>query len=149
MPNTTKTTPAVITKYIGIPLEKSAERTYKGTLMVTGYFTSDSKDMHGDIITRGATERAFAAYRQWGNVRRMHAPDPVGKVRGIGVEDGDKDGTPVTVSVTVYPDSTSAPTITSRQVFYSMRMHKTAQNTEFSIPWGIPGDRKFLVKYEL
>lgn len=33
---------------------------------------------------------------------------------GVGVEDGDNDGTPVTISVTVYPDSTSAPTITSR-----------------------------------
>ncbi len=33
---------------------------------------------------------------------------------GVGVEDGDKDGTPITVAVTVYPDSTSAPVITSR-----------------------------------
>lgn len=33
---------------------------------------------------------------------------------GVGVEDGDKDGTPITIAVTVYPDSTSAPTITSR-----------------------------------
>ncbi|MFC1558158.1 hypothetical protein ACFL40_02255 [candidate division KSB1 bacterium] len=33
---------------------------------------------------------------------------------GVGVEDGDNDGTPVTISVIVYPDSASAPTITSR-----------------------------------
>jgi len=30
----------------------------------------------------------------------------------VGKEDGDGDGTPVTVQLTVYPDSTSSPTIT-------------------------------------
>ena len=36
-------------------------------------------------------------------------------VTGLGKEDGDKDGTPVTVTLTVYPDSVaSAPVITSR-----------------------------------
>jgi len=33
---------------------------------------------------------------------------------GIGLEDGDDDGTPITISFTVYRDSTSTPTITSR-----------------------------------
>jgi len=78
-----------ITKVMGVPIQKEAlSRTEKGTLVVTGFFTSDQKDMHGDIITRGATERAIRAYRQWGNIRRMHQPDPVGKVLGIGEEDG-------------------------------------------------------------
>lgn len=80
--------PAVITKNIGVPLRKSVEKTKKGSLIVSGYFTSDAPDMHGDIITRMATENATKVYRQWGNIRRMHAPDPVGKVVGIGVEDG-------------------------------------------------------------
>jgi len=36
-------------------------------------------------------------------------------IRGIGVEDGDKDGSPATVVLTVYPDSvSSAPQIVSR-----------------------------------
>lgn len=80
--------PAVITKNIGVPLQKSVTKTKKGSLIVSGYFTSDAPDMHGDIITRSATEGAVKVYRQWGNIRRMHAPDPVGKVVGIGVEDG-------------------------------------------------------------
>ena len=33
---------------------------------------------------------------------------------GLGVEDGDNDGTNVTIAMTVYPDSTSAPTVSSR-----------------------------------
>jgi len=35
-------------------------------------------------------------------------------LQGIGVEDGDDDGTPITISVVVYSDSTAAPVITSR-----------------------------------
>ena len=33
---------------------------------------------------------------------------------GIGLEDGDDDGTPITISFTVYRDSTDIPNITSR-----------------------------------
>jgi hypothetical protein len=87
MPNT-RTTPAVISKTIGVPLNKSIQKTKNGTLIVSGFFTSDAPDMHGDIITRTATENATEVYRQWGNIRRMHAPDPVGKVLGIGTADG-------------------------------------------------------------
>jgi len=87
MPNT-QTQPAVITKTIGVPLEKSVEKTDKSTILVRGFFTSDAPDMHGDIITRAATEGAIGLYRQWGNIRRMHKPEPVGKVRRIGVDDG-------------------------------------------------------------
>jgi len=84
MPNTT-----VIQKTVGVRLSKEAmTRTKAGTLVTKGFFTSDNKDMHGDIITRSATEKAISRYRQWGNIRRMHQPDPVGKVLGIGVEDG-------------------------------------------------------------
>jgi len=35
-------------------------------------------------------------------------------LQGLGVEDGDDDGTPITISVVVYSDSTAAPVITSR-----------------------------------
>ena len=75
-------------KVIGVPLEKSYQRTEDGFLLVRGKFTSDARDEVGDIITRFATERAMPKYRRWGNIRRMHAPDPVGKVTRIGVEDG-------------------------------------------------------------
>lgn len=57
------------------------------TLSVKGYFTSDRKDMVGDIITRTATEKAVPEYRQWGNIRYMHQPRPVGVVTAIGSDD--------------------------------------------------------------
>jgi hypothetical protein len=75
-------------KMLVMPLEKGLKRSESGTLMVRGKYTSDAQDQVGDIITRSATEKAQPAYRQWGNIRRMHLPDPVGKVRKIGVEDG-------------------------------------------------------------
>jgi len=75
-------------KVIGAHLQKGATRTENGHLLVRGKFTSDNKDEVGDIITRAATERAVPKYRQWGNIRRLHLPEPVGRVEGIGVEDG-------------------------------------------------------------
>lgn len=77
-----------LTKIIGIPLSKDFSKSEDGFLVTRGYFTSDNKDEFGDIITRSATERALGAYRQWGNIRYMHQPRPVGKIVGIGKEDG-------------------------------------------------------------
>ena len=75
-------------KVIGVPLSKDFTKQDDGTLLVPGYFTSDNKDEVGDIITRSATERAVPKYRQWGNIRYMHMPRPVGKVTRIGTDDG-------------------------------------------------------------
>ena len=74
-------------KVIGVPLTKSLQKE-GGALIVKGFFTSDSRDEVGDTITRGATERAIPKYKQWGNLRYMHQPKPVGKVMRIGKEDG-------------------------------------------------------------
>jgi len=74
-------------KVIGVPLQKDYQKQDNG-LLVRGYFTSDNRDEVGDIITRGATERATERYRQWGNIRRMHLPDPVAKVVRMGAADG-------------------------------------------------------------
>jgi len=57
-------------------------------LSVRGYFTSDQKDAVGDVITKEATMKAIPDYRQWGNIRYMHQPKPVGVVRAIGEDDG-------------------------------------------------------------
>lgn len=77
----------ILRKVIGVPLEK-AMAADDGNLLVRGKFTSDNKDEVGDIITRSATERAVPKYKRWGNIRRMHLPEPVGRVVRIGVEDG-------------------------------------------------------------
>lgn len=79
----------VLNKVIGVPLTKHYKSSDpKEALIVRGKFTSDNKDEVGDIITRAATERALPKYRQWGNIRYMHQPKPVGKVAAIGEDDG-------------------------------------------------------------
>lgn len=75
-------------KVLGVPVHKIGDRGQDGTLIIRGYFTSDNKDEAGDIITRGATERALPKYKRWGNIRFMHLPRPVAKVLRIGSEDG-------------------------------------------------------------
>lgn len=75
-------------KFFGVPLQKLFHKNPDGTLIVRGFFTSDNKDEVGDIITRSATERALPKYRQWGNIRRMHLPEPVAVVLRIGTDDG-------------------------------------------------------------
>lgn len=81
--------PELRNKIIAVPIDKGiGEKTAKGTLITRGYFTSDQKDEVGDIITREATEKAIPKYRRWGNIRRMHLPEPVARVRRIGAEDG-------------------------------------------------------------
>lgn len=80
--------PELKNKVITVPLQKESSKTDAGTLMKRGFFTSDQRDEVGDIITRAATEAAIPKYRQWGNIRYMHQPRPVGKVRKIGREDG-------------------------------------------------------------
>jgi hypothetical protein len=72
----------------GILKDSAFKKNEKGNLVVKGYFTSDNLDMAGDVITRDATERALPMYKQWGNVRYLHTPKPVGKVRRIGIQDG-------------------------------------------------------------
>jgi hypothetical protein len=74
-------------KYFGVPLQKAMPKD-DGTVLVRGFFTSDKKDEVGDLITRGATEKAIGKYRQWGNIRYMHLPRPVAKVVRIGSSDG-------------------------------------------------------------
>lgn len=79
----------MFTKVFGVQLlTKQLQKVDDGSLIVPGYFTSDNYDELGDLITRAATDRAIPAYRQWGNIRYMHQPRPVGKVLRIGEVDG-------------------------------------------------------------
>ena len=77
------------TKYFSSPI-KAYEKIVGGQkiFVVKSFFTSDNKDEVGDIITKTATEKAIEKYRQWGNIRLMHQPKPVGKILKIGAKDG-------------------------------------------------------------
>jgi len=78
----------MVRKVIYGKVDKNFTKTPDGSLLTTGYFTSDKQDEVGDIITREATDRALPKYREWGNIRLMHLPKPVGKVTRIGTTDG-------------------------------------------------------------
>ena len=75
-------------KFFGVLLTRVMDIPESDTSVVRGFFTSDQRDEAGDIITRGATERAIPKFRRWGNIRYMHLPRPVGKITRIGEDDG-------------------------------------------------------------
>lgn len=59
---------------ITMPLQKVD----KERRIVSGFATLDSEDLHGDIVTKEASAKAFANFR--GNIRLMHQPIPAGKL---------------------------------------------------------------------
>lgn len=46
--------------------------------IVSGFATLDNEDLHGDVVTKEASRRAFERFR--GNIRLMHQPIPAGKL---------------------------------------------------------------------
>jgi phage head maturation protease len=59
---------------ITMPLQKVD----KERRIVSGFATLDSEDLHGDVVTKEASAKAFANFR--GNIRLMHQPIPAGKL---------------------------------------------------------------------
>jgi polyhydroxyalkanoate synthesis regulator phasin len=60
--------------HISMPLQKvDTERR-----IVSGFATLDNEDLHGDIVTKEASKKAFDRFR--GNIRLMHQPIPAGKL---------------------------------------------------------------------
>ena len=46
--------------------------------IVSGFATLDNEDLHGDVVTKEASNKAFERFR--GNIRLMHQPIPAGKL---------------------------------------------------------------------
>lgn len=46
--------------------------------IVSGFATLDNPDLHGDVVTKEASKKAFDRFR--GNIRLMHQPIPAGKL---------------------------------------------------------------------
>ena len=55
--------------------------------MVFGLVSSESVDAHGEVVKKGAIERAFPDYMKFGNIREMHQPSAVGKVKEFSHKD--------------------------------------------------------------
>ena len=62
--------------YFGIQKMEKVDKVLK----VCGWASvSDTIDNQGDIITAAALKGALAEWKQWGNIRLMHQPIPIGK----------------------------------------------------------------------
>lgn len=66
-----------IEKWLTIPITKID----KTTRMVEGYVTTESVDRDGQIVDLEMVKEAWPDYSRYGNIRRMHQPDVVGKMK--------------------------------------------------------------------
>jgi hypothetical protein len=55
--------------------------------MVWGYATTEDIDADGETITKQAVAAALDDYMRFANVREMHAPSAVGKVKEATLDD--------------------------------------------------------------
>lgn len=55
--------------------------------MVYGYASTESLDSQGEVVKRGAIERALSDFMRFANMREMHQPSAVGKVKEARVDD--------------------------------------------------------------
>ena len=66
-----------VVKYLTIPITKID----KERRIVEGYVTTESVDRDGQIVDLEMVKEAWPDYSRYGNIRRMHQPDVVGKMK--------------------------------------------------------------------
>ncbi len=54
--------------------------------IVSGYATTETKDLDGEIISTDAVRKALPGYMQWRNIREMHRASAVGKAQEANVD---------------------------------------------------------------
>lgn len=59
------------------PIEKADEE----QRMVYGYASTEALDSQGEIVNKGAIEKALSDYMKFANIREMHQPSAVGKTK--------------------------------------------------------------------
>lgn len=69
-----------------VPLSK-VERTKDGGCIVSGYASTPSLDLDGEIISIDAVKSALPGYWQWRNIREMHQPSAVGVAQEANVDE--------------------------------------------------------------
>lgn len=58
-----------------------------GSVIVTGYASTPTRDLDGEIIALDAVKKALPSYMEWRNIRAMHQPNAVGKAKEAHVDD--------------------------------------------------------------
>jgi phage head maturation protease len=69
-----------------LPLSK-VEKKADGSCIVSGYASTPTLDLDGEIISREAIEKALPGYWTWRNIREMHQPSAVGVAQEANVDD--------------------------------------------------------------
>ena len=69
-----------------MPITKK-EMQADGSVIVTGYASTPTKDLDGEIISLDAVKSALPAYMEWRNIRAMHQPEAVGVTKEANVDD--------------------------------------------------------------
>ena len=69
-----------------VPITK-VEKGADGSRTVTGYASTETLDLDGEIVSKGAIEKALPDYMEWGNIRQMHQPIAVGTAKEANVDD--------------------------------------------------------------
>lgn len=71
-----------------LPLQKVTKEK-DGSRTVSGYATTETLDLDGEIVTLKAVKNALPAYMEWRNIRQMHQPIAVGVAQEANIdEDG-------------------------------------------------------------
>ncbi len=78
-----------------LPISK-VETQADGSRLVSGYASTPTKDLDGEIVSLDAIKSALPAYWEWRNVRQMHAPLAVGRAQEATV---DSDGLFLTAKI--------------------------------------------------
>lgn len=68
-----------------LPLSK-VEKQADGSVLVSGYASTPSLDLDGEIVSLDAVRKALPGYWQWRNIREMHQPSAVGVAQEANVD---------------------------------------------------------------
>lgn len=69
-----------------LPLSK-VKKEEDGSRTVSGYATTETLDLDGEIVTMKAVKNALPAYMKWRNIRQMHQPIAVGVAKEAEFDD--------------------------------------------------------------
>lgn len=68
-----------------LPISK-VEKADDGSRIVSGYASTPTKDLDGEVVSIDAIKAALPDYMVWRNIRSMHKPDPIGKAQEASVD---------------------------------------------------------------
>src|ERR1700677_2068846 len=69
-----------------VPISK-VEAQADGSRIISGYASTPTKDLDGEIVSLDAIKSALPAYWEWRNIRQMHQPLAVGRAQEASIDE--------------------------------------------------------------